>query len=111
MKDGAQATLARVVYHTIVKQHVAIAAEKTEKADIAAEEQARAARIAAIPPPAPKPNPFIPPTSVSAAPAMPSPTPSAAPEWDDFPQVEPPPAPLAEKVEQPTTKRIIKLGP
>jgi hypothetical protein len=103
MKDGAQATLARVVYHTIVKQHVAIAAANADQAAMAEEQAAAAARLAGAgpPPPPPKVNPFVPPTSLSATPSL---------DLDDsFPSVEPL-APLAEKVEAPPpNKRIIKL--
>jgi hypothetical protein len=107
MKDGAQATLARVVYHSIVKQHVAVAAENAEKAALAAEEQARAARMA--PSPTATGTATAAPATVPASVAAPPPTPfnTPAPEGD-FPDITPV-APLAEKVEQPTKKRIIKL--
>jgi hypothetical protein len=100
MKDGAKATLARVVYHSIVKQHVAIAAEKAEKAAIAAEQEERARKMSQAA--AQKATPFTPPTPAAPAPV-------AAPSGgDDLPQIEPA-APLAEKVEQPVKKRSIKL--
>lgn len=112
MKDGAQATLARVVYHTVVKQHVAIAAEKTERAAIAAEEEARNRKMSEAV--AQKPNPFHPPAPAAAPPgpaAPPSPAhdPAAAAALDDGLPVFEPPAPLAERVEQPQVKRTIKL--
>lgn len=121
MKDGDQATLARVVYHTVVKQHVAIAAQAAEKAEIEAERAARDRQLAQSA--QQKPNPFIPPggglaaSSVQpvqqAAPAPvapPAPVPAAAEDAadDGFPHFDPPP-PLAEKVEQPQVKRSIKL--
>lgn len=99
-KDGAQATLARVVYHTIVKQHLVVAAMRAEQEAVAAEQAQREARLAAA---AAQPTPFTP--------ATPQPVPqtvtAAEPDFD-FPEIAPA-APLAEKVEQPQTKRVIKL--
>lgn len=91
MKDRAQATLARLVYHTIVKQHLAVAAARAEERAKQAEEQARARQAAQA---AERPTPFTaPPTEVDELPLV------------DFAA----PSPLAEKVEQPTVKRVIKL--
>lgn len=95
MKDGAQATLARVVYHSIVKQHVVIAAVAAEQAEIAAEQLERDAKLAAS---AKEPTPFsaVTPIAVEASQEV------------ELPEVESPP-PLAETVEQPAVKRVIKL--
>lgn len=101
-KDGAQATLARVVYHTIVKQHLVVAAMNAEQEAVAAEQAQRDARLVQA---ASQPTPF----SEPVAPVATSAPAAASMEADfDFPEVVPP-APLAEKVEQPTTKRTIKL--
>lgn len=126
MKDEDQATLARVVYHTVVKQHVAQAAEKIDRAAIAAEKEERERKLSEAA--AQKPNPFVPPAppqappqnhplaqaqphlqmNPTAAPAAHASASAAAAEDDGFPSFEPPP-PLAEKVEQPQVKRSIKL--
>lgn len=89
MKDFGQATMARVVYHAIVKQHVAVAAEMYQsRAPVAPS-------VSAFPtPPVPTAQPFV--------------LASEAPEVD-LPEVEEP-APLAEQVEiQQDSRRRIKL--
>lgn len=108
MKDSDQANLARVVYHTIVKQHVAVAAANVERREIEAERQARMAQAATAPP---QPTPFTepPPTPVAAQaiapPNIAPPSPAIFPEEGEVSS----PPPLAEKVEQPAVKRVIKL--
>ena len=111
MKNSDQATLARVVYHTVVKQHVAVAAANAERREIEAERQARIAQSAPQPS---EPTPFTEPaptslssTSVQALPVNQAASAQQSPFPEEGEVVAPPP--LAEKVEQPSVKRVIKL--
>ncbi len=94
MRDSDQATLARVVYHTIVKQHVAVVAANVERREIEAERQVRMAKAAPAPP-------------VSAP--FPEPVASPVPDFQEPNQEELAPPPLTDQVEQPVVKRVIKL--
>lgn len=133
MKDGAQATLARVVYHTIVKQHVTVAADAAEQAAITKQQTERKtdliaaahevsaggepqrAAMAGEPQQAAMPGAVSPvghPAGMVATPQTPAPDSSAlavtAAQDVELPDVEPA-APLAETVQQPAVKRTIKL--
>lgn len=104
MKDSDQANLARVVYHTIVKQHVAVAAANVERREIEADRQARMAQAASAPP---QSTPFTEPAPSAVVPSAPIPQPQSV-GFSENGEAQAPP-PLAEKVEQPVVKRVIKL--